>query len=160
MSQQQTIAQVMAEKGVRLEEVPEELHVDPRDMEAVRRSKRYHKVKGFARFSAHPPCSRSWASAHAWSVIDLRQQRFREVFPQSCQQCENSVVPDFPDSSVQTMAEYAVDNFLRKVGRLAPLQRDPFSFDDFDRFFEEDYKGPHDEGRCDMCKRLGRSCWK
>ena len=163
---QAVIADVMEEKGVSVAEIPDEQRFDPNHLDRIERSKRYFRCKAFARFGDHmhknqrTTCHRHWASAHAWCIMDLKTQRIIYYFSQKCQSCEGSANPDFDEEALQRMAEWAVDTFLRRTGR---LRRDPFDLTALDRALDldlDDSKGPHDESRCDMCIKLGRSCWK
>ena len=155
----------MAENGVTTSEIPEEPRVDPTKVETITQSKRYFKTKAFASFSGHERkegfglCSRSWKSAHAWCVLDLKKQCIAHHLSQDCQTCNGRSTPDFDSESVKRMADYAVDRYLKLVGRRAWPTRDPFDFDDMFLALEDD-RPPHDERRCEMCRKLGRSCWK
>ena len=148
------IASVMSEKNVNPMAIPFEN--GQYNLAQIGRSKRYYRVKGFAWFNAHISCSRRWASAHSWCIVDLREQVIVHTFKQDCQKCERAVSPTYDDEAVRSMAEYAVDSYLRKV-------RGVFNFSGFYetlRDDDDDDRGPHDQGRCEMCKSLGRSCWK
>ena len=161
MAVRAVITEVMEEKGVTAEEIPTEprAHFNPSSpLSVTHGSKRYFSVKAFARYRAHEGCSRTWASAHSWAIMDLKEQCLIHKFTQDCQKCNGEVPPDFDEDSVRRMAEYAVDTYLRRCGRLSPRVRDPFDFDDL--FAALDDRGPHDEGRCAMCRIKGRSCWK
>lgn len=157
---------VMRENGVTTAEIPQERGVDPSKIGSIDQSKRYFKTKAFASFNAHkrpsgagPMCSRNWKSAHAWCVLDLKEQRIAHKLSQDCQTCNGHSMPEFDRESMQRMAEYAVDLYLKRVGRRQWKPRvDPFDMDDM--FFALDDRPPHDEARCEMCRRLGRSCWK
>ena len=67
------INEVMVANGVTTAEIPEH-GVDPADLEAIAHSKRYFKTKAFASFDDHGSCPRTWKSAHAWCVLDLKEQ--------------------------------------------------------------------------------------
>lgn len=154
MSTDYAIREVMKEKGVSTREIPEERRADPKT--AVNSgSRRYFRVKGFASFDEHVDpgdCHRTWKSAHAWCVIDLKEQRVAYRYKQECQSCDGELTPDFDEEALRKMAEYVVDyKFLRKP-------REVFDFGDMQEAL--DGRGPHDEDRCGMCKELGRSCWK
>ena len=160
----EVIARIMMEKGVSPRGIPSEPETNPDDLDSVKRSKRYFRVKGFAWFKRHGKtgwsggfCSRTWPSAHAWCIMDLKGQKIVEKIGQGCQKCESMSFPEFAEESLERMAEYAVDSYLRKVGRLSPAEpiEDMSSLSDA---LEE--SKPHDESRCGMCKMLGRSCWK
>lgn len=161
----EVIAKVMMEKGVSPRSIPSEPETDSDDFDSVKRSRRYFRVKGFAWFKRHKTnswsgkfCSRTWPSAHAWCVIDLKRQKIVEKIGQGCQKCEGMSFPEFDEESLERMAEYAVDSYLRKVGKLPPAE----PIDDMSILADalEDSKQPHDEKRCGMCQKLGRSCWK
>lgn len=164
---QAVIADVMENKGVSVAEIPNERNFDPKHLDRIENSKRYFRCKAFARFGDHVHmktrltiCHRHWASAHAWCIMDLKTQQIIYYFSQKCQTCEGSANPDFDDEALQRMANWAVDAFLRRTGR---LRRDPFDLTDLYHVLNldlDDSKGPHDESRCDMCIKLGRSCWK
>lgn len=159
------IDSVMRENGVTPAKIPQERGVDPTDIDSISHSKRYFKTKAFASFNAHSQpfgaarCSRSWKSAHAWCVLDLKEQCIAHKLSQDCQSCNGHSMPEFDRESMQRMAEYAVDLYLKRVGQKQWEPRgDPFDFDDM--LFALDDRPPHDEARCEMCRRLGRSCWK
>ena len=164
MAQTEVIAGVMDERGVSARNIPEEPETDPEDFDTVRRSWRYFRVKGFARFRRHRDpsggyCSRTWPSAHAWCIMDLKEQKIIHKFDQNCQQCEGMGLPDFDEKALERMADYAVESYLRKSGRLLPRQHEPLDMSDLADALE-DNGPPHDEQRCEVCRRLGRSCWK
>ena len=157
---------VMRENGVTPAEIPQERGVDPTKISSIGQSKRYFKTKAFASFSGHSRqsgaglwCSRNWKSAHAWCVLDLKEQCIAHKLSQDCQSCNGHSMPEFDRESMQRMAEYAVDLYLKRVGQRQWQQReDPFDFGDM--LFALDDRPPHDEARCEMCRKLGRSCWK
>ena len=156
----EVIDRIMIEKDVSPRSIPSEPETDPDDLDSVKRSKRYFRVKGFAWFKRHGKsgsCSRTWPSAHAWCIMDLKRQEIVEKIGQDCQECEGMSFPEFDEESLERMAEYAVESYLRKVGRLSPAE----PIEDMSNLSDalEESK-PHDEERCGMCKRLGRSCWK
>ena len=159
----EVIARIMMEKGVSPRSIPSEPKTDPDDLDSVKRSKRYFRVKGFAWFKRHSKrwsggfCSRTWPSAHAWCIMDLKRQEIVEKIGQGCQKCESMSFPEFEEESLERMAEYAVDSYLRKVGKL-PFAEPIEDMSSLSDALEE--SKPHDEKRCGMCKRLGRSCWK
>ena len=185
---QAVIADVMKEKGVSVAEIPNDRRFG-NNLDCVERSKRYFRCKAFAKFGDHKKdrrttCQRHWASAHAWCVMDLKTQQIIRYFSQKCQTCEGSADPEFDGDALKRMAEWAVDTFLRRTGRLSsrrepswrrPVRLDPeltdfdcaldldldlgFGFRDVDVDLD-DSKGPHDQARCGMCSKLGRSCWK
>ena len=154
-----TIAEVMDEKDVLQDDIPKEQPFDPENLGEIKHSKRYFRCKGFAKFDNHQRrdhnCNRRWASGHAWCIMDLREQSIIHRFTQECQKCEGSAEPEFDRAALRRMAEWAVDTYLRRTGRLSPIQRDPFDMADL----HDALNGPHDEERCEMCKQLGHSCW-
>jgi len=159
----EVIARVMAEKGVAAHLIPREGGTDPNDLKAVKKSRRYFRVKGHAEFDEHQDpgggdCSRTWQSAHAWCIMDLKEQGIILKFGQDCQKCEGMVFPEFDEEALERMADYAVNSYLRKMGAL-PRQHEPLDMSDLADALE-DGKPPHDEKRCHMFKSLGRSCWK
>ncbi|XP_064394033.1 uncharacterized protein MAL13P1.304-like isoform X4 [Halichondria panicea] len=124
-------------------------------------SLRYYEFKGFAWFTCreqHEPDSpdikiRRWASARSWCFIDLKKQ---EICYRDTQECkvDNIVAqpgPEFTEEVIQKMAKWVVKGFLLKTGRIQHVPRDSTDTDKTEG-------GPHDEGRCGKCKRLGRSC--
>jgi len=164
----EVIAKVMEEKGVLTHFIRREARTDPGDLEAVKKSRRYFRVKGHANFEEHQKsgggyCSHTWHSAHAWCVMDLKGQELVLTFGQECKQCEEMVHPEFNKDALEEMAEYAVNSYLRIIGKLPqPQYKSDYenkSLDVSDDKFE--YGGnPHDEQRCKLCQRLGHSCWK
>ena len=152
------ISEVMEEYKVTPRQIPYELPFNIREIESIsRKSHRYFKVKGFAWFRSHNACARSWPSAHAWCVIDLKEQTVCYEFKQDCQSCDEAVTPEYDSDVFREMVEFAVKLYLKRTGRMP--------YDDLAERFErldigEDDRGPHDEGRCEVCKLLGHSCWK
>ena len=144
------ILAAIEDEGVRVEDIPKEREfTSPKDANG---SKRYFKKKGFAQFVC-PSDNRMWSSAHAWCIIDLKEQRICYRYEQECQRCNSEANPDFSEEEVKWMADLAVKSFLRRTGQL------------HDDLPDRDNGGPqggeaHDEQRCQMCKELGRSCWK
>ena len=157
---------VMRQNRVTPAEIPQERGVDPTDIDSISQSKRYFKTKAFASFNAHNQpsgagarCPRNWKSAHAWCVLDLKEQCIAHKLSQDCQSCNGHSLPEFDRESMQRMAEYAVDLYLKRVGQKQWEPRgDPFDLNDM--FLALDDRPPHDEARCEMCRKLGRSCWK
>ena len=152
------IKAVMRGKNVDPDEIPDEERFDFVAIRRFRRSKRYYRIKGFASFSC-PRCRRSWHSAHSWCVLDLREQYVAHKFGQECQMCKRKAKPRYTKpvysrDDMTKMAEFAVDMYLRKIGRL------PWRSKEVDAPVVVTGRPPHDEGRCEMCKALGRSCWK
>lgn len=157
--EQEVINEVMTENRVTTQDIPEERGVDPTNLSAISQSKRYFKTKAFASFNAHGMCARSWKSAHAWCVLDLKRQRIAHKLTQDCQSCNGCSEPQFDREAMKRMADYAVDLYLKRTGRRAwPVRDDPYDFNDM--LLELDDRPPHDERRCEMCRMLGRSCWK
>ena len=148
------INEVMVANGVTTAEIPEH-GVDPADLEAIAHSKRYFKTKAFASFDDHGSCPRTWKSAHAWCVLDLKEQCIAHKLSQDCQSCDEKAMPEFERESVNKMADWAVDMYLKRCGRRAWAPRGQS-----DMFDGPDDRPPHDERRCQMCRDLGRSCWK
>ena len=155
------IVEVMEENDVHPGDIPSDDAInidDNHDLETIRSSERYFLAKGFARFNNHEQpsrCSRTWASAHSWCVVDLKMQRIGRRLSQKCQKCEGSALPEYDNEVLKRMAGYAVRSYLRLTGR---LERDPLG-DWSDVSDAIDSNQPHDEERCEMCKILGRSCW-
>lgn len=104
-------------------------------------------------------CGRSWKSAHAWCVLDLKKQKIAHKLTQDCQSCDGRSDPQFDREAMKRMADYAVDFYLKRSGRRSwPPRSDVYDFNDM--LFALDDRPPHDEARCEMCRKLGRSCWK
>ena len=175
-TEQRIIAEVMEEKNVSPDDIPvENPFVPSRPANQIDGSKRYFHVKGFARFNEHdvadddhvqedesddddePRCTRTWPSAHAWCIMDLKEQKIVKRYPQECQRCEGSAQPEFDEEAIRRMAEYAVKSFLIRSGK---LQRDPFDFRDLRDSLDHEGQQPHDEARCARCRERGQSCWK
>ena len=160
MAERQMIIEIMAENGITPESVPAELDIvtfsNPGNITG---SKRYFNTKGFALFQPHGSCSRKWGSAHSWSVMDLKKQQFRHHFGQGCQKCDGTVQPEYDEQAIRRMAEWACKEHLIRMGL---QERQPrFNEQDLlDGLVDDTSAGPHDQGRCGMCKQLGRACWK
>ena len=132
-------------------------HFEPDNLDSIRGSKRYFRVKGFAWYRQHKPptgCSRTWASAHSWCVIDLRQQRIIHKYGQDCRTCGGKSTPSFNEEARRRMAEYVCQRYLYRTGQLEWTRDSQPDMTDLSG--ERD--GPHDQSRCDMCKMLGHSC--
>ena len=153
------IIAIMKRRGVDPEKVPEDPYVDLTDMKQVRQSRRYFYCKGFARFDAHnkpSSCLHTWKSFHAWCVLDLKQQCLAHRTCQECNKCNKKSSPWFDNRALEKMINFAVDLYLGLRQRKRPADDDDDDDDD-----ENPLVGrPHDQARCDMCKQLGRSCWK
>ena len=168
-TEQAIIRQVMAEKDIDPATVPSEDHIrDPSNLDSIKGSRRYFRTKAFARFPRHrvkvPGCGRTWPSAHAWSVMDLKEQRICHRYSQECQKCEGAGDPVYDEDAIRRMAEWACDKYLVRVGRRV---REPERKQSFGMGFlldallgVDDSSQPHDRQRCDMCRRLGRECRK
>ena len=157
------ISEEMNKEGVLQEDVPEDPHINPSDVQQVKNSvgRRYYRCKAFAHFDEHVDepdqpnqpeqpdraCEHTWKSAHAWCVLDLKKQRIAYRWCQECNQCEGESEPWFDEAALKRMAEYAVKRF-KGVKTEKKEDGNPPEM------------GPHDERRCDMCKQLGHSCWK
>ena len=153
------ISKVMKLQNVDPKDIPEDLHVNPSNVQQVRKSDRYFRCKAFASFNTHVDPSgnghtKSWKSAHAWCTIDLRRQCIAYRWVQECNKCEGESKPWFNEQALERMAEYAVKLYLINIGRIKKRK----NVDDSDD--NPQIGPPHDEARCDMCKQLGRSCWK
>ena len=146
------ISSVMDSKGVLPHEIPEEGNrIERDDPDSIKGSKRYFIVCGLAEFNTHWGCRREWCSAQAWAIIDLKLQRIAHYYQQSCRHCEGEANPKFEEGEIQRMAEWAVDEYLHKSGRVrkTAIRRDPVP---------DEYQSqqPHDSERCEMCKLRGR----
>lgn len=128
-------------------------------------SRRYFEVKGFAWFNC-PLQHHSWPSAHSWCIIDLKTQTICYRYKQTCKKCERTAHPQFTEESIEQMADYVVESYLRRIGRW----ESPSTFsddDDSSSVYSDDASdsdepvtkgGPHHEDRCGKCKHLGRRC--
>ena len=166
-AEQATIQEVMEEKNIDPGGIPSERHIrDPSNPGSISGSKRYFRTKAFARFPRHrvkvPGCARTWPSAHAWSVMDLKKQRICHRYSQECQSCEGAGEPVYDEDAIRRMAEWACDEYLVRVGRRVREQRFGMGFllDALGVLAMDESSQPHDRQRCDMCRRLGRECWK
>ena len=148
------IAEVMDKNGLYLGVIPEEFDSNPANLHHVNESLRYFRCKGFGRFDMHDSCSRSWMSAHAWCVLDLKKQCIAYRFAQKCKSCRRNVVPTFDMFAVQRMAEFAVHICLT---RMHNIKKEALPIHDVNYL---DTRSPHDEESCQMCTILGHSCWK
>ena len=161
MADEQAIIQdVMEENDITSESIPREVHIKNFTTPGnIRGSRRYFNTKGFARFQPHRGCSRRWGSAHSWSVMDLKRQKFRHHFGQGCQKCDATVQPEYDEEAIRCMAEWACKEHLIRMGL---QEREPrFDMQDLlDGLVGDPTAGPHDEARCGMCKQLGHACWK
>ena len=153
---QQIISDEMEKWNVKTKDIPEDFDIDPSKAEEVKKSKRYYNCKAFGSFNFHDDPTgkghtKKWKSARAWCTLDLKQQCIAHRFSQDCNYCEGKSYPWFNEDALKRMAEFAVNLYLKKIGRIEYEMKDQ---DD-----NIQIGPPHDEKRCDMCKQLGRSCW-
>ena len=149
---EQTIKTIMEEFGISPKNVPEESEItSPENPKEITTSKRYFRTKAFAMFECEP-CEREWGSAHAWSVLDLREQRFCHFYYQDCKDCESVVEQEYDEEAVERMVNWACKVYQIRMG----LRQPDRSSDDEK---EENSGGPHDLERCGMCKLLGHACF-
>lgn len=142
--------------GIRSRDIPRDDRLNPRDIDSIRSSKRYFCVRGFAWFYHHESrtgCSRRWASANSWCVIDLKQQMIIHVYGQYCKSCGGKSTPYFEDEVVRRMAQYACQTHLYRTSQRRKKASMP-DMSDFSRGRE----GPHNQSCCEMCQILGHSC--
>ena len=155
---EQTIRTVMEINGISPENVPEEPEItSPKIPQNIARSKRYFRTKAFAMFKCSS-CKREWPSAHAWSVLDLKEQRFCCFYYQECNQCENKVKPKYDAEAVVRMVKWACKVYQIRMGLREPDGSSEYGDDDDEG--EENSRGPHDQERCELCRLLGRPCWQ
>ena len=156
------VAEVMQEKNIDPDDVlhfttrPTCIPYDPHNLDSVRGSQRYFRVRGFAWYRQHNSntgCSRTWASAHSWCILDLREQKIVHRYGQECRTCGGKGTPSFSEEARRRMAEYACQQHLYRTKREQRPAVDP---DMRDLSGQRD--GPHDSSNCDMCKLLGNSC--
>ena len=68
------ITEVMEEEGLYPDDIPNESGVNPAKLEQVKRSCRYFQCKAFASYDKHVGRQRTWKSAHALCILDLKEQ--------------------------------------------------------------------------------------
>ena len=146
------ILEEMKANNVEVEDIPTEPHISPSDLH-LKDSERYYDKEVFALFAC-PEEDNYWKSAHAWGVVDLKEQIICYRYKQWCQECESEAYPEFPEEVIRKLAKFAVKWFLILSHRLKYERPDTGA--DTDGMGG----GPHDEKRCERCKRLGHSCWK
>ena len=71
------ISAEMERENIDPEDIPEDIHVDPSNVQQVLKSNRYFSCSAFGSFNTHDDPSggghmKSWKSAHAWCTIDLK----------------------------------------------------------------------------------------
>ena len=156
------VAEVMQQKNIDPDDVfhittrPTCIPYDPHNLDSVRGSQRYFRVRGFAWYRQHDStigCSRTWASAHSWCILDLREQKIVHRYGQECRTCGGRGIPSFSEEARGKIAEYACQQHLYRTKR---EQRPAVDLDMRDLSGQRD--GPHDSSNCDMCKLLGHSC--
>ena len=145
------IKKEMEDKNVKVEDIPTEPCISPKDLD-LRKSKRYYDKEVFAWFAC-PNKDNYWRSVHAWCVIDLQKQTICYRYKQGCQECEAAASPEFPEEIIIKLAKFAVKWFLILTDQ---LEFDPPGRDNGGVVGG----GPHDEKRCEKCKKLGHCCWK
>lgn len=152
----EAIQEAMREKDITTAEIPSENHVrDPSIPDSISRSKRYFRVRAFAKFREHDGCQRTWASVNGWAVMDLKKQVLCYRYSEECRSCEGSSQPSFDDEALARMANWATDKYLERCGR---LRRQPLDMSAMQDALPT--RGPHDMERCEMCRRLGHECWQ
>ena len=150
------IREVMAENDVDPARVRSEDPIQPSNLDRIRRSRRYFLTKGFANFPRHEGfCGRTWTSAHAWCVIDLKKQRIYHRYSQECQNCEGEGKPVYDEPAIRQMAEWVCKRYLIRVGLLDDEEEPPSDEDAPTKSSQ-----PHDTARCEMCRLLGGECWQ
>ena len=153
------IVQVMSKQNIEPRNVPATNFAGPFDNpDNFRGSKRFFRVKGFAWFCKHgkPVCSYTWASAHAWCVVDLRNQEFVHKYSQKCKKCNNwNIKPIFEGEAKRRMAEHACKIYLCRIGELEWSDPAWPNMEDLSGRRE----GEHDMSGCEMCRILGQSCF-
>lgn len=174
------IREVMKENKLDPEEIPEEVYpfdldVYIEDMKDRKNwSKRYFRGHAFSQFKCEETlCDKSWPSAYAWCIIDLKKQELSMRFKQKCsakhvedieqlslqekptQQKSKKTQGVYPsyegEESVTRMVEWAVNLYLVLVGR---KEREEKHYSDYRPTPE------HRQDLCEMCQRLGRLCFE
>ena len=143
-------------------------------------SRRYFRGRAYGQFvcdhKLYLKPSKNWSSAHAWCILDLKEQKVEMKVKQKCSLQElhmsedlkqlclrdydqkeatskdyDGVEPCFEDiDSVKHMVEWAVNLYLYLVGRLEREHSHHTS--------SYTPTAEHKEWLCEMCKRLGRPC--
>lgn len=147
------ICKAMEEERIEPSGIPSE---QPFQLSHVKKSStRYFEMKFFAWFTC-PKKHHRWASANARCYIDLKQQAIGYRYKQKCRKdnCVTLVNPRFPRKELEKMAKHAVSQFFERISKKKRKRKED----------EEDTRlgvssGPHDQGRCDKCKRLGMPCY-
>ena len=133
------ISEAMERKEVKHRLVPYE---DGKlSFETLHRSKRYFEKHGLGKFYC-PKKDNVWTSVKAWCILDLKQRKIRYTYYQKCNKCETIVRPFFFEEVIEKMARYAVDSYLRCIGKKGVEERVGVAT-------EEEIRGKHDEKRCE-----------
>ena len=112
----------------------------------------------FGIYHSHRSRENVWTPTERQTSTDKKQQ-FRHHFGQDCQKCDVTVQPEYDEQAIRRMAEWACKEHLIRMGLQERLPR--FNEQDLlDGLVDDTSAGPHDQGRCGMCKQLGRACWK
>ena len=155
MNEKSIIKRVMDKFNINPEDIPDENNIenpmDPKEIDGS--SKRYFRTKAEADYLQHDGCGHSWPSAHSWSVIDLKKQKFHGHYGQDCKKCKRTLTPFYEEGDIERMAEWACRQYLIRIGELERSPAAGFGGQAFG-------KGPHEQELCGMCKMLGRECWK
>ncbi len=155
------IQKVSTENGIQPFRLPKEPGSHPPEVSNT--SKRYFETKALGWFCC-PKKHHRWSSAHAWCYIDLKKQTicYRDV--QKCRKddCDTPVAPEFSETQIERMAEYATSQFFMRISRKRKGGRGRGR--GRWRGLSETVSGvnemPHDQRRCGKCNRLGRKCWE
>lgn len=121
------ISKVMKEENIETIDIPDDLHVDPSNVQQVksRDCKRYYMCTAFAKFDSHEDPrpirerdghTNTWTSAYAWCTIDLKQQCIAHRWSQRCGICGGESYPWYDEMALERMTEYAVKRYLTKAG--------------------------------------------
>lgn len=155
------IKEVMEEKGISPQDIPEEQPFQLRrfvnNLKRKKKwSRRYFNGRAKGEFKCQEgTCDRCWSSPHSWCILDLKEQKIIMKFEQMCfkgRKKHKKANPDYKgelptytnEESVTRMVEWAVDLFKDEGARQAkndyvPTNRHPWFL-------------------CAMCQLLRRPC--
>lgn len=175
------IEEIMLEKGVNPEDIPEE---EPFDLEQFIEnlkdrnnwSLRYFRGRAHGQYKCkNILCENTWSSTRAWLILDLKEQTVERKLKEECasyekhqdfeklslSESEPKPKLNFAKDSVgvyptfeEEAVRYMVEWAVNKYLEMVGL-KEKSNFHDRQRRVD----GPHRQDLCEMCVRLGGPCW-
>ena len=70
------------------------------------------------------------------------------------------MAPEFSETQIEKMAEYATSQFFMRISRKKKGGRGRGRWRELSETVSGVNEMPHDQRRCGKCTRLGRKCWE